>query len=765
MSISFCLIQPPFVQLNSPYPGLYYLRSFLERRGHKVTVQDHSIGLFETIFCHKGLARIFADVKKNAEKHHFRDTFTIAMLELFLSNEDRWLSTIDRTVDLLRGRDHEWGHFIAAANEFLPGGPRYSDYLSYICDSNGRAAPEDAPLLANKLIADIADFITRTLDENFSLIRYVPSPSKSLNTGFHDFSAVLKGLNGYIMSNFYRPFLEDTWRKLAASMPEKFILGLGIPFPGCLAGALVCAESAKAFFGERVVTVAGGGYVNTELRYLEDERVFDYFDYLSFDRGYGSLNAIAERETAGAKTENNTALYKTMYRNRKGSIIKDNNIINNDTNTKNNAGISIDDDAAVTMFPDYSGVDFSRYIHPADDENPMHRLWSDGRWLKAYLAHGCYWHNCAFCDTSLDYIRCYQPIDIDTLFRHLLTQVEATGIRGVHLVDEACPPASLLRLALLNREAGLPLVFWGNIRFEKAFTPDVAAILAAGGLMGVSAGIEVATEKGLQRIGKGVDVQGIVDVCAAFKEAKILVHAYCIYGYWDQDEQEIADSAEVLRQFFAEGLLDSAFWHQFTLTKHSRIYAEKQKGLHPLLKPNGDPLYGKTAKSKGKIFALNDLSFSGEKKFDRYAEPLHRLLGEWMRGDTSWPDKSELLKPTVAPDFIETLAADYLRRQDKAHKTLSSALSKKSSRVIFLASNAIVRSVAKRLELRWYWHFRDYSLPLKPEQAKKILSLLKAASGGRGMDVLKFFDRLKTIFGDDAQRMWKKLRQHGLMLW
>ncbi|MDR0455744.1 MAG: radical SAM protein, partial [Treponema sp.] len=579
---AFYLVQPPFVQLNSPYPGLYYLRSFLEQRGHTVTVQDHSIALFESIFCRRGLTQIFADVKKNAGKRGFRDAFIMFMIELFLSNEDRWLSTIDRTVDLLRGKDHEWGHFIASVNEFIPGGPRFSEYLSYICDSSGRAAPEDAPLLANKLIVDIADFINQTLDKNFSLIRYVPSPAKSLNMGFRDFSAVLHGLNGYIMSNFYRPFLESIWRQIAAEMPEKLILGLGIPFPGCLTGALVCAKSAKAFFGERVVTVAGGAYVNTELRYLEEEQLFDYFDYLSFDRGYGSLDAIVERETAGAKTKNNAALYKTMYRGSSG-IIKDNGITNSNTNsdTKSNTGIFVDDAAAVTVFPDYSDVDFSRYIHPADDENPMHRLWSDGRWLKAYLAHGCYWHNCAFCDTSLDYIRCYKPVDVDALFRHLLAQAETTGIRGVHLVDEACPPASLLRLALLNREAGLPLVFWGNIRFEKSFTQDVAAILAAGGLMGVSAGIEIATEDGLRRMGKGINLQDIVDVCAAFKEAKILVHAYCIYGYWDQDEQEIIDSAEVLRQLFAEGLLDSAFWHQFTLTKHSRVYAEKQKGLHP----------------------------------------------------------------------------------------------------------------------------------------------------------------------------------------
>jgi hypothetical protein len=36
--------------------------------------------------------------------------------------------------------------------------------------------------------------------------------------------------------------------------------------------------------------------------------------------------------------------------------------------------------------------------------NPMHRLWSDGRWNKLTVAHGCYWKKCSFCDVGLDYI-------------------------------------------------------------------------------------------------------------------------------------------------------------------------------------------------------------------------------------------------------------------------------------------------------------------------------------------------------------------------
>ena len=37
----------------------------------------------------------------------------------------------------------------------------------------------------------------------------------------------------------------------------------------------------------------------------------------------------------------------------------------------------------------------------------MHRLWSDGRWNKLTVAHGCYWKKCSFCDVSLDYIGRY----------------------------------------------------------------------------------------------------------------------------------------------------------------------------------------------------------------------------------------------------------------------------------------------------------------------------------------------------------------------
>ena len=650
------LVQPPFVQLNSPYPGIFYIRSFLEKHGVKVFAKDHSIGLFENIFCKEGLGQVFADAAKLSYSGRLK-----SIIRRFFSEESLWLSVIDKLTAFLRGQNREWGHFLARATNAMPGGPRFDALLAELGNAAG---PDDAPLLASKLLADIADFITATLDPGFSLIRYVPSPLTELSLGFRDFAAVKAGLDGYIMKNFYRPFLETEWQELSALMnadklhaSSKLLLGLSVPFPGCLAGALACAESAKAYFKGNVCTIAGGGYVNTELRFLTDDQLFNFFDYLSFDRGYGSLDAIIKRELgkeSKSKKPENVPLYKTMFLSTHGEIIKDESI-NGDCADD---GKRIDNEAATSIFPDYSGLDFSRYICPVDDRNPMHRLWSDGRWIKAYAAHGCYWQKCAFCDTSLDYIRCYQPVDTDALFKHLLAQAKAALTCGIHLVDEACPPASLARFAALNRDAGLPLVFWGNIRFEKAFIHDASA-LAAGGLVGVSGGIEVASEEGFQRIGKGVGLADIVRTCAAFKRAGILVHAYLIYGYWDESEQELIDSVEIVRQLFAAGLLDSAFWHQFSLTVHSRLYAEKLQGLHPKLFPLSNNRRGAATVNKPgvpKIFALNDLSFRGEGRFAPYAMPLEQLLSNWMQGDFNTPIKKafpfKIPKPQVAPNLI-----------------------------------------------------------------------------------------------------------------
>jgi hypothetical protein len=800
------------IQLNGPYPAPYYLKSFFAARDYPVLVRDHSIGLFERIFCRSGLERIFADVRRvygealrggvsrkgrpgeagsgeDVPGPNLQNKNTEYYIRRFLSEEERWFSVIDHLVRFLRGREPEWGHFLVLANGVLPGGPRFDAGLA---SWEGSPPGGAAVLLATRLLEDLADFITHTLDSSFSLIRYLPRLSGS--PALREFVPEHMGLQGYIFRTFYLPFLEEEWDALASflSPPARdfagdrakngnddggwtggddgtvLILGITIPFPGCLSGALACARSAKRRFGERVVTIAGGGYVNTELRFLEAGGFFDFFDYLSFDRGYGSLEAILEH--LGGPPEG--ALYKTRYRSREtGELI-------GFADDREEYGFArfreIDRESVKTIFPDYAGVDFSRYLYPVDEENPMHRLWSDGHWLKAYLAHGCYWHSCAFCDVTLDYIRGFEPVPAEALFRHLREQAEKTGIRGVHLVDEAAPVSSLLRLAALNRDAGLPLVFWGNIRFEGAFTPDAAALLAAGGLLGVSAGIEVASEAGFRRIGKGLGLKEVVRSCAAFKEAGILTHAYLIYGYWDEDPQEIVDSAETLRRIFAQGLLDSAFWHKFVLTRHSRIYAEWQQGLHPALKvKDGDPPSAGpaaplgTAKSghKGEIFARNDLAFEGEGSFDKFTEPLDRLLAAWMTGDTggsvaaAFPFK--IPSPSIGPHIIEEILDCYARDRDAGRAALPL---EDGNRVLFLGSKPMIKEGPGFTLLFWRWRLADHRLRIPAGRGETLASLLEGVSRHPGKGAAVLYRDMEKLLGGDAAAAWKTLREGGLVL-
>jgi len=743
------LVQPPFVQLNAPYPAPYYLRTFLQEKGLTARIADHSIGLFSRIFCKQGLTTVFVAARpliearlsqaapRDDENPRLDTAAEEAQVRLnlsrYLSRSKDWIATIDRVVDFLRGGDPEFGHLLSAANGTLPSGARVELFLDSV---DGSPSPNEAREIATLMLADLADLIRVVLDPGFSLVRY----AENLAASVHSFAEVEPAAGGWILRTFYEPLLQEEWQRVesesAPSADKPFFMACTLPFPGCLAGALAATRSAKARFGNKVRTIAGGGYVNTELRSIRSIRFFDYFDYLCFDRGYGAFQAVLEAEgmlgarvtpaSGSTSTRKQKPIYKTIFRDPDTGELVDGSKPETSSDTIGPEAMqrfgSVDAEAPGRIFPDYRSVDFSHYILPLDDANPMHRLWSDGRWLKVYLAHGCYWHACAFCDVKLDYISGYLPVDSDALFAHLLVQSEATGVRGVHLVDEAAPVAGLLRLAQLNREAGLPLVFWGNIRFERDFTPDRAAVLAAGGLLGVSAGIEVATEQGFKRVGKGIGLKEVVRACAAFKEAGILVHAYLIFGYWDEDDQEIIDSVETVRQLFAAGLVDSAFWHKFVLTRHSRIYAEWEKGRHPQLElvdtvvGTGDTMGGT------RDFADNDLRFRGEERHERWSAPLDTLAGLWMSGEQVDEPVGGRVgggienivafrtpPPRVVPDTVESLLDVYARDRDIAFDTLPTPLPAAQASWLFLGGEPVAETVLDRkgqLHTRLCWNYR-----------------------------------------------------------
>ena len=669
------LVQPPFVQLNAPYPAVHYLESFLRSRGVEARSVDHSIELYRSLFSRRGLVPVFEAARRMLEastgprRLGVIDEASASAHEPNVCYEGLYLEWIDSIAAFLAGEDPAFAHRLAQAVE-LPLGMRSSAFLE---SREGRISEAEAGLLATTIIDDLGDLVAFALDPSFATVRYGERIAASASS----FAPIRRALDeSPLLASAYRDLLAAEWAK-EASAPD-FLL-VSIPFPGCLLGAMACARSAREAFGSSLRIVFGGGYVSTELRSLRDGGIFDFCDYLCFDSGYGSLASIIE---AGGK-EPAGRLYKVMYRDEDGRLVaagfdpedeaaEDRLARRQEPCSDAGRFRSVDDEALRTVSPDYASADFRRYLRVAESENSMHKLWSDSPWLKYRLAQGCYWRRCAFCDTGLEYVSRYLPVDIPSLVAAAAEASRRSGLFGIHFVDEAMPMRSLLGFAQANRARAIsgerPFHFWGNVRFDSSWTPDRCEYLAASGLVAVSGGIEIATEAGLEMTDKGFDLEGLVRTLVAMRRAGLLVHAYLIYGFPGQGRDDILDSAEVCRQLFASGLIDSAFWHRFVLTRHSRMYGEYLAGSRPGLRPLDRPW----------DFANNDLGFAGEESYDEFDGPLASTLELWMTGrGLEEPAAASLAaaglggegRASIGPLLVEGLVTEAEERFDRDDPT------------------------------------------------------------------------------------------------
>ncbi len=684
------IIQSPLVQLNTAYPSGAYLSSFFKKEGCNTQWYDLSIELFYEIFSRKGLNRLFDLCSEKALKmadkaEQSGDEETAFNLRRYVSQRDLWCDWIEIITSMLHTGENGGGSY-ENAHRFIFGAhvPRGSRMESYMANLDHDLTTDDGRSIASFALADLADFITAVFDSNFSLIRY----AESLTVSENSFVSVEKGAYSPIMTHFYKPVLESLFDRQqvkefladSKSKKQKTLICISVPFAGTFAASLATGNYVKNRFGNDVYVSMGGGFINTELRQTQELLLNKYCDVLSYDRGYGSYHQLLQ---SGILNLDSTESYKGsgLYNMRQ---FTDTCVIEPAAADKET--LQIESHYTATIIPDFTDIDFTKYPRLIDDKNPMHRLWSDGAWIKVYMAHGCYWHQCAFCDVTLDYVKSYCMTDIKKLYEGILAQCQKKGIYGIHFVDEAMPPVAMMQFAKENIAHGSPITWWGNIRFEKVFTRDVTDYLSAGGLIGVSAGLESATGSGLDEIHKGTNLNNIVSACCAFKESGILVHAYMIYGYWKEKPQDLINSMETLRQFYTNGLLDSSFWHKFVLTRHSRVYKEYCEGKFKDLKP--------LEQKDIPLFAKNGMHFEGEKSSEKYGNALDYSLNQWMHGKdldvavNRWFDFS-VPKPTVGKDFIANLIEKYEQERDRAY---SEPLPENKKLIVWLGGKKIKAS-------------------------------------------------------------------------
>lgn len=653
-------IQPPLVQLNAPYPAVWYLDAWLRSRGVRSEAVDHSIALARALFSRDGLTMVFDAASKTLAGRSHPDSETARRIREYAENRDRYIATIEPLMDFLAGQDPGFAWRIAVGAGLPTGLPAGMRSAAVAGDGMG---PDDARAWASAVLGDLADYISYALDPGFAITRY----AERLGASAPSFGPVLDAArSSWVLSTLYRPIARALFGRIASEdgqnadevagaagqcdrpdgLPAVLVL-LTVPFPGCLAGAIAAAEEAHAILGDRAVIVAGGGYVSTELRFLDNPDVFDTFDYLAYDAGYGALASIIEALESG-----NTAqtLWQVRFRDKATGTV-----VAAGFDPQDNPRVATLESVAIAdVHPDYAGLHSGSYLRIVDSANPMHRLWNDTPWLKYRLAYGCYWHRCAFCDTQLDYIARFAPASLESLLAAADAASSATGLYGIHFVDEAMPARHVRAFATANTSRRRPFTFWGNVRFDRSWDEKTCRAAAEGGLIAVSGGVEIATGAGLAMVDKGFGIPDLVRTLAAFKRVGILVHAYLMYGFPGQADRDMADAAEMTRVLLAEGLVDSAFWHKFVLTRHSALYGRWEKGEVPGLEPR-IPASG---------FALNDLRFAGEEDSDKWTGVLDAALSTWAEeGRTEVPLQAFLPKGMPRPtiDALSILRAAGIR--------------------------------------------------------------------------------------------------------
>ena len=272
------LLTPPFVQLNTPYPATAYLKGFLNTLNYESFQADLGIEVILAVFSKKGLTQLF-EKTENAPLSISENSQRILALK------DNYIATIDPTIRFLQHKNPTLALAIADRN-YLPEAARFAqlDDLDWAFGLMG--THDKARHYATLYLEDLGDLIAELIDDNFGFSRYAERLGRTA-THFEPIDKALRAPNSYI-SDILVELLEH---KIQIAQPD--IVCLTVPFPGNVFGAFKIGQYIKTQYPD-IKIIMGGGYCNTELRTLSDERVFDYIDFVCLDDGELPLKLLLE---------------------------------------------------------------------------------------------------------------------------------------------------------------------------------------------------------------------------------------------------------------------------------------------------------------------------------------------------------------------------------------------------------------------------------------------------------------------------------------
>jgi hypothetical protein len=227
-----------------------------------------------------------------------------------------------------------------------------------------------------------------------------------------------------------------------------------------------------------------------------------------------------------------------------------------------------------------------------------------------------------------------------------------------------------------------------------------------------------------------------------------------MYGFPTQTEKETINSLEMVRQFMNHGLIQSAFWHLFTLTVHSPIAKDPDKFLIEINSPMDNP------------FANNNLEHKDKSRTDhkKFGVGLNKALYNYMHGiglDYDVRDWFEfpVVQSTVEPDFIEHLLIE--NNQEKiGERSRAVWVGKKPSLV--KKENGIIEFIVRNNNVEGLWD-------LNIQTAERLDRCIEKTIDSLSKEPIRYSD-WEESFTDATEfekflrsDVWHELREHFLL--
>ena len=207
----------------------------------------------------------------------------------------------------------------------------------------------------------------------------------------------------------------------------------------------------------------------------------------------------------------------------------------------------------------------------------------DGYDLSKYLApeivlpfqssRGCYWGKCSFCDQ--DFGQEFNVKNIDKTISEMKMYKEKYGVSHFEFIDESVGPKYMDEFSDKLLSENIDIKYFCDARLESAFTKNILNKAHQAGLKMVMWGVESGSDKIMELINKGIDINRRFEILKDSSDSGIWNFAFIFFGFPAETKEDAQKTIDMLISH--KDVVHSYGRSVFSMGKHAKLAAEPEK--------------------------------------------------------------------------------------------------------------------------------------------------------------------------------------------